>query len=49
MADIFALVGFVLLLIGCWMLSPAVALIVAGSIVMTVGVAGHFYRMRPRQ
>ena len=46
MKDAFLLIGFVLVVAGTALLSIPAAMIVAGVVLMLVGVAGHFYTMR---
>jgi hypothetical protein len=41
--DITFLLGFALLVAGCWLVAPALALIVAGSLMMALGLAAHIY------
>ena len=47
MKDVMLLAGFALIVTGTAMISIPVAMIVAGAILMVVGIAGHFYSMRP--
>jgi hypothetical protein len=40
------LLGFALLVTGCWLVAPALALIVAGTLMMTLGLVGHILCVR---
>lgn len=46
LSDVLALVGLLLVGAGVWLLSPAAALIVVGSVLLVVGLAGAWVRGR---
>jgi len=45
-SDMVAMLGWVLLMIGVWMISPAVALSVGGGILLAVGLMGAWLKGR---
>ena len=47
MRDALAVVGLVCVAVGCWLLHPAASFIVVGSVLVVVGIAGHFARGKP--
>ena len=44
--DVLLVMGLVMVGTGCWLVSPALALIVVGTIFMATGVVAHFRDLR---